>query len=117
MPIVPGHTLVCPVRCIATRRGLTIDERVEIDHISEKITIALVESFGAKGFNFAWNEGSLAGQSVPHYHLHILPRKEGDSGIYQYEPRNFLYRPGSREESPLAELSEVAGEIRKALGR
>jgi diadenosine tetraphosphate (Ap4A) HIT family hydrolase len=80
------------------------------------ITAALARSFGAEGFNFAWNDGKLAGQSVPHFHLHVLPRKTGDQGIYEYEPRKFLYRPGERDASPETELIEVASIIRKNIG-
>lgn len=41
------------------------------------------------------NEG-YASAYGSHFHLHIVPRKSGDTGILQYEPRAFLYRPGSR---------------------
>src|SRR3989344_972206 len=61
----------------------------------------------------ATNDEKKAGQSVPHFHLHIIPRKEGDAGIYEYEPRKFLYRPGERKESPEAELQEVSELIKK----
>ncbi len=54
------------------------------------------------------NDEKVAGQSVPHFHLHIVPRQEGDTGIYQYDPRQFLYRPGSRAESPELELQEIS---------
>lgn len=57
----------------------------------------------------------MAGQTVPHFHLHIVPRKQGDAGILEYEPRKFLYRPGSREEGPEAELQSVAAQIRAVL--
>jgi diadenosine tetraphosphate (Ap4A) HIT family hydrolase len=80
-----------------------------------KITAALIKLYGAQGFNYAWNEGSLAGQTVPHFHLHVIPRKEGDAGIYEYEPRKFLYRPGSREKTPQAELLAFTREIRSVL--
>lgn len=63
----------------------------------ERIVRALKNAFGAEGFHFAWNEGEAAGQRIPHLHLHIVPRKRGDEGIAEYEPREFLYRPGSRE--------------------
>ncbi|MBI4150334.1 hypothetical protein HY488_02940, partial [Candidatus Woesearchaeota archaeon] len=56
-----------------------------------------------------------AGQNISHLHLHIIPRKGGDAGITDYEPRKFLYRPGSRETSPENELRDVAALIRRAL--
>ena len=115
IPIVPGHTLICPKRCIAKFEELTTEELNAIRELTLQITHALTKTFGAEGFNFAWNEGSLAGQSVPHFHLHILPRKTGDSGITKYEPRKFLYRTGSREATPEKELQETAKIIKEAL--
>lgn len=69
----------------------------------------------AEGFNFAWNMGEEAGQSVPHFHLHVVPRKPGDTGILEYEPRKFLYRPGSRAVSPEEELQALARLVRNFL--
>ena len=80
-----------------------------------KIVNALKKSFGAEGFNFAWNDGKLAGQSVPHFHLHIIPRKQDDTGILEYEPRKFIYRPGERESSPEEELQSVSRLIKEAI--
>jgi len=115
IPIVPGHVLVAPQRCVATLEEMTLDEVRAIFALREKLKQALVKAFGATGFNYAWNEGKLAGQSVPHFHLHILPRKEGDTGITEYEPRKFLYRPGEREASPEEELRAVSAVITAAL--
>ena len=100
IPIVPGHILVVPKRCVANYDQLSANEWQAIDDLIRKLKIALKKTFDAEGFNFAWNEGKMSGQSVPHFHLHILPRTTGDTGIYQYEPRQFLYRPGERETSP-----------------
>jgi diadenosine tetraphosphate (Ap4A) HIT family hydrolase len=94
---------------------MTPDERAAIFNLAEIIKQALRESFGAKGFNVAWNEEEMAGQSVPHFHLHIVPRTAGDTGILEYEPRKFLYRPGSRETSSEAELRGVAQQIKSTL--
>lgn len=113
MPIVIGHTLVIPKRHVAKYEQLTEEEMRAIEDLRVKILDALSKTFGSGGFNFAWNDGKVAGQSVPHFHLHIVPRKEGDAGIYEYEPRTFLYRPGQREETPEAELKEVAERITK----
>ncbi len=113
IPIVPGHTLIAPRRCVAKYEDLTLQEKNAIEELRVKIINALKKSFNAEGFNYAWNENKIAGQSVPHFHLHVLPRKEGDEGITEYEPRKFLYRPGSRETTPENELREISEVIKK----
>jgi histidine triad (HIT) family protein len=115
IPIVPGHILICPIRCVADFNDLTGEEIIAIFDLQKKLKIALKKAFDARGFNYAWNEGEIAGQSVPHFHLHILPRKEGDAGILEYDPRKFIYRPGSREQSPESELISVVKDIKKFL--
>lgn len=115
IPIVPGHVLIVPRRCVAHYEDLTEEEKDAIEEMRIRIINSLKKQFGAEGFNFAWNDGKMAGQSVPHFHLHVLPRKEGDTGITEYEPRKFLYRPGSREDSPEEELQEVSRVIREGL--
>jgi histidine triad (HIT) family protein len=115
IPITPGHTLIIPRRCVARYEDLTTEEKQAIEELRMKIVNALKKSFGAEGFNFAWNDGKLAGQSVPHFHLHIIPRKQDDTGILEYEPRKFIYRPGERESSPEEELQSVSRLIKEAI--
>lgn len=112
MPIVPGHVLICPIRVVGSCEELTFEEWQAILELQRQVCHALKKTFAAEGFNFAWNMGEIAGQTVPHFHLHIVPRKLGDSGILEYEPRVFLYRPGSRAASPLKELQQIAELIR-----
>src|SRR3990167_11437341 len=107
IPIVPGHILICPIRCVDNFNDLTPEEVVAIFDLQKKLKKALQVVFGAHGFNYAWNEGEVGGQAVPHFHLHMLPRKENDAGITEYDPRKFLYRPGSREKSPESELDSI----------
>jgi len=114
-PIVPGHVLIVPKRHAALVGDLSREEIMAVFELREQIAKALQETFSAQGFNSAWNEGEHAGQSIPHFHLHIVPRKKGDSGITKYEPRDFLYRPGSRRESSQQELREIAAFIRSAI--
>ncbi len=113
IPVTSGHTLIVPVRHVAKFSDLTKEEKEAIFALAEKIKAALRITFGAEGFHEAWNEGEAAGQAVPHFHLHIVPRKPDDAGITEYEPRKFLYRPGSREKTPESELQAVAEEIRR----
>ena len=115
IPIVPGHVLICPIRCVSNFNDLTSEEIAAIFDLQKKLKKSLRKTFSAEGFNYAWNEGEVGGQAVPHFHLHMLPRKEGDAGITEYEPRKFLYRPGSREHSSDDELASVVAEIKKFL--
>lgn len=113
IPITPGHTLVSPKRVVETMEELTEKELFDIFALTTLVRNALRKTYDAAGFNFAWNEGKEYGQSVPHFHLHVVPRTQGDEGITEYEPRKFLYRPGSREDSPEAELATVAATLRQ----
>lgn len=112
IPITPGHTLISPKRVVTSIDELTNEEWAATRNLLLVVKKALKDTFGAEGFNCAWNEGKNYGQSVPHFHLHVVPRTPGDEGITEYEPRKFLYRPGSREASPEAELTAVANEIK-----
>lgn len=115
IPITPGHTLIVPRRCVRTLETLTKEERLAILDLADTIMLALIKLYEAEGFNCVWNEGKLAGQSVPHFHFHIIPRKEGDTGIIGYDPRSMLYRTGDREPTSEIELIKVSEAIRKAL--
>jgi histidine triad (HIT) family protein len=115
IPITEGHTLVSPRRCVEKLSDLTAEERSAVLSLAEKLMEALKRSHGAEGFNVAWNEGKLAGQNVPHFHLHILPRKEGDTGLMGYDPRSHLYRTGDREPTPEEVLLAIRNRIREAL--
>ena len=113
MPIVPGHILICPKRSIAFSHELLDEELRHIFLLKTKICKILQQALKIEGFNFAWNEGIVAGQTVPHLHLHVVPRKKGDAGITEYEPRVFLYRPGSRADSQHEELASFAKKLRE----
>ena len=115
IPIVPGHTLICPKRNVSKIDDLTDDELHAIFNLQKELKKAMINAFCAEGFNYAWNEGKIAGQNISHLHLHMLPRKKADSGIIDYEPRKFLYRTGKRKISPEEELVEVAKLIKNYL--
>ena len=115
IPITPGHTLVSPIRCVAKFDEMTQQELLSLFELVEKLKPALEKAYGAEGFNYVWNEGKLAGQSVPHFHLHIIPRKDGDTGLLGYDPRSMLYRTGDREPTPENELLESRDLIKNNL--
>ncbi len=75
-PIVPGHILIIPKRHVSKFEDLNKDELDSVFKLMDLIKKALTKIFDAEGFNIAWNESETAGQSVPHFHLHIVPRKK-----------------------------------------
>lgn len=113
IPITPGHLLICTKRHISKIDDLSNEELKAIKNLIVRLKNTLTKIFSSEGFNIALNEGQNAGQSIDHLHIHIVPRKTGDTGIYEYEPRKFLYRPGSRNTSPEIELREIAELIKK----
>lgn len=115
IPITSGHTLISPSRCVRTLEKLTRDERIAVLDLADTIMRGLRKLYKAEGFNCVWNEGEFAGQSVPHFHLHIIPRKEGDTGLLGYDPRSMLYRTGDREPTSEDELLKIRDAIKKAL--
>ncbi len=115
IPITEGHTLIAPKRCVKKLSDLTKEERLAMLDMADKIMEALKIVYGAEGFNCVWNQEKLAGQSVPHFHLHIIPRKEGDTGLLGYYPRSMLYRTGDREPTDENELIKIRDNIRSQL--
>lgn len=113
IPITPGHTLIAPKRCVKKLEDLTHEEKISIFDLAEKIMNALRKSYNAEGFNCVWNQENLAGQSVPHFHLHIIPRIEGDTGLFGYDPRSMLYRTGDRESTDEDDLINVKNLIKE----
>ena len=77
-PVSPGHTLVIPRRHIGSFFELTDAERACMVELLAKAKAELDLSFQPDGFNIGINDGAAAGQTVPHLHLHLIPRYLGD---------------------------------------
>jgi diadenosine tetraphosphate (Ap4A) HIT family hydrolase len=82
-PISEGHTLVIPKRHMSSFFELTYDERDDLFYLLDKAKKDLDKSHHPDGYNIGINDGSVAGQTVPHLHLHLIPRYKGD----QLDPR------------------------------
>ncbi|MFH1682961.1 MAG: HIT family protein [Candidatus Woesearchaeota archaeon] len=58
--------------------------------IANKLSIALFESLGAQGTNIVIQNGTAAGQTIPHFCINIIPRAEGDGLNLQWKPKQLL---------------------------
>jgi diadenosine tetraphosphate (Ap4A) HIT family hydrolase len=82
-PISPGHTLIIPKRHIASFFQLQKHEHDALLRLIEEAKLDLDEEFKPDAYNIGINDGPVAGQTVPHLHIHLIPRYQGD----QDDPR------------------------------
>ena len=78
-PVTSLHTLFIPIRHVETYFHLDEKETEALDTMlksqREKI---LAEDQSVSGFNVGYNAGKVAGQTVMHCHIHLIPRRHGD---------------------------------------
>ncbi len=77
-PINEGHTLVIPRRHVETYFEATPEEHAAMIGLVYKVKDYLQKKFNPDGYNIGSNVGSAAGQTVFHFHLHVIPRYRGD---------------------------------------
>lgn len=79
-PASEGHTLVAPKKHFNSFTDLGAEDIAALFEAAKKVTLALEKAFSANGMNIGVNNGEVAGQEVPHVHVHVIPRKKGDGG-------------------------------------
>jgi len=77
-PILPGHSLIITNKHYESLTELSDHELGEMMVFARKITAVLKTVFNCDGFDWTIQDGVSAGQTVPHLHLHIIPRKPLD---------------------------------------
>lgn len=77
-----GQVYVIPRRHAPTLFDLTDEEAVAVIHAVRRVADALVQAYDPDGLNLIQNNGVIAGQAVPHFHMHVVPRRRlgSDSG-------------------------------------
>ena len=77
-PVTLGHTLVIPMRHVASLFDTTPEERAAMFGLLEAAKQQMQVEFGPAGYNIGVNDGAAAGQTVRHLHIHLIPRYLGD---------------------------------------
>lgn len=77
-PISNGHTLVIPKRHVGSFFETTREEKLALLDLLDKAKSILKTELNPPSFNIGINDGQEAGQTVPHLHIHLIPRYEGD---------------------------------------
>ena len=97
-PVSPGHTLIIPKRHVVSFFDATGDERTAMLALLDSAKLGLDAAFHPDGYNVGINDGAAAGQTLPHLHLHLMPRYAGDSedprgGVRWIFPQKAKYWP------------------------
>lgn len=74
-----GHTLVIPKSHSESFINSNLEELTYCIQTAQKISKHYIQNCGFSGVNILINNGESAGQSVMHFHIHIIPRKNGDN--------------------------------------
>lgn len=77
-PVSPGHALLVPRRHVASWFDATLDERQALLAATDVARARIEERHRPDGYNVGVNVGRAAGQTVPHLHVHVIPRYAGD---------------------------------------
>ena len=77
-PLAPGHTLVVPKDPYEHLQDLPVELSAELFAVVHELTPSIEDAVAADASTIGINNGEAAGQEVPHVHVHIIPRFEGD---------------------------------------
>jgi len=105
-PASEGHTLVAPKKHFSNFTDMNAEDVALLFEAARKVTAAVENAFSAEGSNIGINNGEVAGQDVPHVHVHVIPRRKGDGGR---GIKSIVWT-----ETDTTNLEEVAEKIRKA---
>jgi ATP adenylyltransferase len=79
-PYNPGHLMIIPNRHITSFLDLSKEEIVHINRTIQGVQLLLDSLYNPKGYNIGINQGIIAGGSIEHLHIHIVPRYGAELG-------------------------------------
>ena len=100
-PHAKGHTVVIPKRHAGTVFDLPDDVNIWVMRSVVKVMKLIQEKLSPDGFNVGWNHNTAGGQVVPHLHVHIMPRYNGDGGGSMH---SIVSNPGDVSVEEVAEM-------------
>lgn len=96
-PATKGHALILPKEHYANLYELPEDLAGKVMKLAKKMATQMTQKLGCDGFNLVQNNGETAGQTVFHFHLHLIPRYEGDQ-------QKIGWKPGSPTQEELEDI-------------
>jgi len=102
-PVSNGHSLIIPKRHCENYFDLTFKEQSACFYVLNKVKKIINERFNPDGFNIGININSSAGQTIPHVHIHLIPRYKGDVEDPTGGVRNVIPSKGNYKTSLLTQ--------------
>lgn len=99
-PLQRGHVLVVPKRHVERFEDMSPKAGASMFALAQEVVRRQNKAMGSQGTTIAINNGRSAGQEVPHVHLHLVPRREGDG----FGPVHALFERPTMAEGELKEL-------------
>lgn len=88
-PVAKGHALIIPKDHYQDFYELPEELAVKAIKIAKEQMVKITEALKCDGFNVLQNNKEIAGQTVLHYHMHLIPRYEGGQELFAYTPLKF----------------------------
>ena len=99
-PATRGHALVLPKNHYADLYEIPEDVLAEAAKVAKKVAGTMKEKLSCDGLNLVQNNGEAAGQTVMHFHLHIIPR-------YKDDGQHILWKPTSPSPEELTAIKDT----------
>lgn len=84
-PASKGHSLILPKKHAANIYELPDETAGKAMILAKHMATRLRDGLHCDGFNIVQNNGEIAGQTVFHFHMHLIPRKAGDQAVPEWE--------------------------------
>ena len=85
-PASKGHALILPKEHYANIYEIPDELAEKVIKLAKKMASAMTKALGCDGFNLVQNNGEAAGQTVFHFHMHLIPRYKGDGAGVTWTP-------------------------------
>ena len=102
-PATKGHALILPKHHYANLYEIPEEMAAKAMVLAKRMAAAMTETLGCDGFNIVQNNGEVAGQTVFHFHMHLIPRYKGGDEMILWKANHF----SDEEMDALAEKLKV----------
>lgn len=99
-PATKGHSLILPKEHYKNIYEIADGTAAKVLPLAKKMAALMTEKLGADGFNIVQNNNEIAGQTVFHFHMHLIPRYNDDN-------QNLVMKPQEMTDAQLDEIKDM----------